>query len=265
MPTSAEQQPLLFLSDVHLGGFSPDKNQRLEKQLIGLVDYCEENNIKIFLLGDLYDYWMEYPNHRPELGERLNRRFETYNKRFGPTLFITGNHDNWTRSYFESIGFTVEPDYRLLNRDGTRILLMHGDGLPDTDGTVQRPAMHRLLRNASFISLYQRLFPPATGLAVMKWFSRLNRLLGQFREDAETLDAWAESRLRNTDTDLVLCGHDHIPRKKEYSFGTFCNLGTFYKHRTVALYNNGHVELVVWNDTSRQLENCQLTEAYAHG
>ncbi|MDZ7693092.1 MAG: metallophosphoesterase family protein [Balneolaceae bacterium] len=247
-------QPLLFLSDAHLGGFSHEKNEEIERQLIHLLDYCQQNNIKLFVLGDLFDYWMEYPNHVPELANQLNARFKSYNKTLGPTLYITGNHDNWTRSYFEEIGFRVEPDYRFIKAGEQKLLLLHGDGLLNGQQNLRRPPMHRLLRNKIFISYYQKVLPPAAGLWVMKWFSRLNRLFGGIREDEIPLNRWAEKTLEESDKDIIICGHDHFPRKKKFRFGTYLNLGTFYKHQTVALYNNNHVDLVVWNDRKRQLD-----------
>lgn len=255
MQSLSPTAPLLFLSDAHLGGFSEEKNEELEQQLIHLIDYCQAHGIKIFVLGDLFDYWMEYPGYVPDLGKNLNKRFEQYNDELGPTLYITGNHDNWTRSYFEDIGFWIESEYRKLVIGDQKLLLVHGDGILDESGHLKRPPMHRLLRNETFVSYYQKLLPPKAGLWTMKWFSRLNRLFGSLRADPVPLNAWGEDTLEGTDIDIIICGHDHFPRKKEFNFGTFLNLGTFYKHRTMALYNNRGFNLVVWNDASGQLNN----------
>ncbi|NIU01308.1 MAG: hypothetical protein GWN62_08805, partial [Aliifodinibius sp.] len=97
--------PLLFISDVHLGGFSDNKNERIESELIQLINYCQRNDIHLAVLGDLFDYWMEYPDFVPNLGRKLLDRFESFNKELGPTLYITGNHDNWTRNHLEDRGF----------------------------------------------------------------------------------------------------------------------------------------------------------------
>ncbi|MFH5833484.1 UDP-2,3-diacylglucosamine diphosphatase [Halalkalibaculum sp. DA3122] len=259
-PPETAARPLLFLSDVHLGGFAENENRELERQLIRLIDHCQSNGIKIFILGDLFDYWMEFPGHVPELGKKVNERFREYNNELGPTLYITGNHDNWTRSYFEEIGFTLEPEYKTLKIRGRNLLLLHGDGIPNESGELLRPPLHRLLRNKTFISFYQTLLAPRAGLWVMKWFSRLNRRFGSLREDESTLNRWGRQNLKTTNTDIIICGHDHLPRKKEFNFGTFLNLGTFYKHRTMALYNNEGLNIVVWNDASRQLNNFYTAE-----
>lgn len=243
----------LFVSDAHLGGFSDTKNKQIEQELIHLIDFCEVNGFEIYILGDLFDYWMEYPGHKPNLGEALLRRFKTFNaNKTGPTLYITGNHDNWTNGYFKTIGFEVEKNHRFLNIEGKKIMLLHGDGLEDPSFKLSRPLFHRLLRNRSFVKMYQTLLPPKAGLDVMKRFSRLARLR-EVSETEKNLNNWAKKELETSDTDFILCGHDHTPRMLNYDFGTFINLGTFYQHRSVAAYNNNKFSLVTWDDGVRQL------------
>lgn len=260
MANHSPSQKLLFLSDVHLGGFSNEENRRIEQELIHLIDYCRQNDIKIYILGDLFDYWMEYPDsgHLPEPGADLRERFKSYNRQFGPTLFITGNHDNWTRGYFENLGFEVERNYKILDLDERKVLLLHGDGILNSQGDVRRPLLHRLLRNSRFVRLFQSLFPPRAGLTVMKWFSQINRFIGEIAgTDPEKLNKWAENWLKETETEVIISGHDHVPRKLDFSFGTYINLGNFYTDQTVAIYNNSGFELVLWNDATRQLNNLE--------
>lgn len=249
----------LFLSDAHLGGFSTSRNETLEKELINLIDYAEENGYQLFVLGDLFDYWMEYPDHVPELGKNVLRRFEEYNQTFGPTLYITGNHDSWTNGYFSETGFDVEKDYRILDLSGKKVLLLHGDGLTGGAFDLPRPPLHRLLRNSTFVSTYQALFPPKAGLKIMKQFSKINRFIRQNHTIAPELDRWAQETLEENNLDGIICGHDHRPRVRNFSFGTYLNLGTFYEHRTLAAYNNGEFNLVVWSDDKRQLTNADFT------
>lgn len=245
-------QKILFLSDVHLGGFDEAENRRIESSLIQLLDYCERESFQVCVLGDLFDYWMEYPNHIPRLGRRLLERFASFNRQVGPTLYVTGNHDNWTDGYFGELGFDVEPDFRKMTLDSRNLLLLHGDGITNQQFDINRPPMHRLLRNDTFIRFYQSIFPPRAGLLVMKYFSRLNRYLEDYRADKKKLNKWAESKLKQTETDVIICGHDHFPRYIKFDFGTYINLGTFFRHRTLAVYNKGEFSLVVWSDVSRE-------------
>jgi UDP-2,3-diacylglucosamine pyrophosphatase LpxH len=247
------EQPILFISDAHLGGFSEKENKRIETELIQLIEYCEREDIRIAILGDLFDYWMEYPNHIPKVGEKLLDRFDKFNQKMGPTLYITGNHDNWTREHFLDRGFYLEHEQYICSLNGTKMMLLHGDGLSDSTHKLPRPRMHRLLRNEFFLRFYQTLFSSKSGIEVMKYFSRFTRSFNR-DEGGKKLTDWARQKLESTDIDLILCGHDHLPRSKYFPFGTYINLGTFYRHRSMVFYNNGTPSLVFWEHKVESLQ-----------
>ncbi len=246
MNTPTYQEPMLFISDVHLGGFSQEEDERIESELIQLINYCQRNGIRMAILGDLFDYWMEYPDHVPDIGKKLLDRFETFNRELGPTLFITGNHDNWTGNHLQKRGFYIEHEQVDITLNGDSIMLMHGDGLADDKHSFPRPSMHQFIRSKKFVRLYQKILPPAIGLTVMKYFSRFSRLLSSETPQGDKLNRWVRQTLDETDFDIIICGHDHIPRFQQFTFGSYINLGTFCKHQTMAFYNNGKASLVCW-------------------
>lgn len=248
------EQPVLFLSDAHLGGFSPSENARIEEELIQVIDYCQQRNIRMAILGDLFDYWMEYPRHTPSLGKRLLDRFETFNRQLGPTLYITGNHDNWTRNHLRERGFYLEREHFTSTIGSKQLMMLHGDGLEESSYNLPRPPFHRLLRNDWFIKGYQWVLPARWGVQLMKYFSRLSRWRNSPEEETKILDQWSRQKLEKSAVDMIICGHDHVPRKNEFSFGTYVNLGTFYQHRTMALYNKDRLALVSWEHASQTLQ-----------
>ncbi|MGD8426085.1 MAG: metallophosphoesterase family protein [Balneolaceae bacterium] len=253
------EQPMLFLSDVHLGGFSEPENERIESELIQLINYCHRNEIRIAILGDLFDYWMEYPGYVPEIGKNLLNRFEAFNNDLGPTLFVTGNHDNWTRGHLKKRGFHLEHEHYLFTISNKKIMTLHGDGLSEKNHNLSRPILHRMLRNEKFIHFYQRLLPPKAGIKMMKYFSRFTRFMERESSRTEKLNTWAEEQLRKTNTDIILCGHDHQPRRKQFPFGTYINLGTFYSHKTMAYCNNNAISLVCWEPVQQSLKQFDKT------
>lgn len=241
-----------FISDVHLGAFSPKKNRALETDLISFINFCTEKKIHLHVLGDLFDYWMEYPDYIPELGQDVLESFREYNQSFKSATFITGNHDNWTRGYFKDLGFNVTGEYVHLEIEKFKVLLHHGDGLSERDFDLPRPFFHRILRHKFFISLFQSLFPASTGIQIMKSFSSFTR-----RENytyPARLSKWSKTFLNKNPFDVVICGHDHVPRMETFSFGTYINLGTFFEHKTLALYTKGQFKLVVWDGLSNTLK-----------
>ena len=249
---------ILFISDAHIGAFSDEKNAQIEHDLIQLIDYAEKENYQIAILGDLFDYWIEYPSYRPALGERLLNRFAVFNQQSSGCIYITGNHDNWTLGHFVRLGFDVEPEYRLLHAGKKTALLLHGDAIGDNLQQLKRPPFHRLIRSAAFMKIYRSMLPPQTGIKVMKYFSRASRFFSFKKSEPDVLNRWSKKILKNEDINIILCGHDHQPRTLNFSYGTYINLGTFHLHRSLVEYNNGNFSLVKWNKESKTFSPLKL-------
>ncbi len=239
----------LFLSDVHLGAFTDLPDRSVRHDLAELIRHCSDQNIFIHIHGDLFDYWMEYPNWKPALGKEILDCFTNYMKKHGAINYVTGNHDNWTNGYFEKLGFNISHDFFDLSLNGKRVFLHHGDGLSDPEMNLPRPPMHRLLRNKIFVKLYQRLLPPKAGITTMKAFSNFSKRRAYC--DPSILDNWAKNFLKNSAYNVVISGHDHHPRILKFDFGTYINTGTFFEHRTVGMYTNGQLHLVSWNAATK--------------
>lgn len=237
---------VLFLSDVHLGAFSEAVQNELEAALKSLIDLCIEEKIQIYLLGDLFDYWMEYPDFIPPLGKSVLDRLELYNSKCGPAYFITGNHDFWDQGHFTDRGFIVEYEFLKVELFSKQFLLFHGDGLSDLEFEISRPWLNQFLRNPSFVSGYQKVFSGAAGNHLMKVFSEFTREDGN--PDTERLSSWAKSFLQKTDVDYIITGHDHLPRMETYSSGTYINTGAFFRDRTLLLYTEDGPNLVSYRD-----------------
>lgn len=241
----------LFLSDVHIGAFEDDTDRHIKKDLTALIEYCGEYSIKIHILGDLFDYWMEYPAWTPTLGKDILKALQLYMKRHGSVNFITGNHDNWTKGYFEKLGFNVTSEFFDIKIGAHRFFLHHGDGLNDVTYKLPRPLMHRLLRNKIFVKLYQTLLPPKFGMKAMQYFSNFSKQRAFC--DPSVLNKWAEEFLKTTEFDYAISGHDHNPRILHFDYGTYINLGTFFDHRTVGYYSGDSLNLVVWDADNKVL------------
>lgn len=244
----------VFISDVHLGGFDDKANAELEATLLSVLEWAKKEHCKIHFLGDIFDYWMEfnsgfYPKEFKNVLDALKKIY-VYQ---GPTLFVTGNHDNWTLGHFEHLGMETVTDYQVLELDSKRFFLMHGDGLIQENGKLKRPWLHQILRNSTFLWFYRNLLKDRTGIKIMQWFSNLNR---KFRpttpKDSIKLDTWFRDFSQELDVSFVLCGHDHNPRTIRLNQTKYINLGAFYEHKTFALYTNSELKLVYWNHEQNQ-------------
>ncbi len=262
--TVLPSRSFLFISDVHLGAYSEQKNRELEFEIIQLVDFCREQGLEIVILGDFFDYWMEYPGGRvPSIGRDVLHHFRQYHEQTGShTLFITGNHDNWTNGYLTDLGFDVEHEYRILADSTASILVLHGDGLRDPAMKLPRPAIHRLLRNSYFIKTYQTLLPPRLGWIGMRLFSGSSRKSGEINPEtsrANMLDSWARNHVRtNDEIQAIVYGHHHRPVLWSEN-GLICmNCGFFSGNKTLGLYANNTFEIVTWSAQSNTLSTGDL-------
>ncbi len=249
---SLDQQSHIFISDVHLGSTSPQSEQKTEQALLTLIQYSIENKAALYILGDLLDYWMEYPqkNFVPQFANTVLDAFEEYNKTIQPAIFVTGNHDNWTFGHFKERGFDVEEEFRIVTIGDQKILLMHGDGFYNGSPKLKRPFFHRVLRNSTFISVFQNIFPPKYGLALMKTFSNTTRK--RECKNPIPLNNHVQTILNYPEIDFVLTGHDHVPRKETFKDGCYINLGTFFDDRSIAIYNNDTFNLVRWMASTKE-------------
>ncbi|MEX0685586.1 MAG: UDP-2,3-diacylglucosamine diphosphatase [Balneolales bacterium] len=254
------EKKYLFISDVHLGGFDSDKNSAIEKDLISMLDYAETMEMEIIILGDLFDYWMEYPNQIPDVAPAVLARFERLHAKKTRTLYITGNHDNWTHTYFMNIGFDVEHECRMININGQRVLLLHGDGLVEKSLGFPRPLLHRMIRNKNFVTMYKRILPPSTGIGITRYYSRINRKLKSNRQPGNPeLDTWAINRIKDGHADTVICGHHHKPIFKTLGKRVYMNLGNFFNDRMAGIYAHKSFYPVIWNGNSKTFTTSNMS------
>jgi len=239
----------LFLSDLHLGGFSEDKNRHLSGSFFDILDYLQHKPIQLVILGDLFDYYMQYYDDVPRHVKPIFDRMHTFNQNAThKILYITGNHDNWDNGFLTSIGCVTEHEYQILMIDGKKVLLAHGDGLKDPTMDLKRPTFHRFLRNPYFVQVFQLFTSMESGNRIMKYFSRINRFLADEEYNGPNLiDNWALKIIKSGTFDVVICGHHHKLLIADTGSGIYINTGAFFKQFCCAYYNNNQFQIVRWD------------------
>jgi UDP-2,3-diacylglucosamine hydrolase len=239
----------LFLSDLHLGGFSEDKNRQLTSIFFDLLQYLEDKSIQLVILGDLFDYYMQYRNGIPEHVKPVFERMHLFNqKAYHNIIYVTGNHDNWDIGYLESIGCITEHEYRILMINGEKVLIAHGDGLKDPTLGFKRPVFHRILRNPYFVQTFQAFTSIEMGNRIMKYFSRFSRFIADAEYNGPNLiDNWALKIITSSIADVVICGHHHKLMFADTGSGIYINTGAFFKQNCCVYYNNKQFQIVRWD------------------
>lgn len=221
---------IYFLSDAHLGSKAIERGWAHQKHVIAMLEEMSKDAVSIYMLGDMFDFWMEYYRH-----DHSKRQFSPFIKEIRSLVkrgihvhFFIGNHDLWTFGGIEQLtGADVHYHPSSIERYGKRLYLCHGDGvLPENWQTLYpRPVVRKIKRfmrlrgifHSRFLQSCFRALPPRVG----NWFgynwakrSRLKELAHPCPykgEDKEELVLFAkEHEQQGSHHDYYIFGHRHI-------------------------------------------------------
>lgn len=198
-----------FVSDVHLGLQVADPEAR-ERRFADFLQSLPADTQALYLLGDIWDFWYEYRDVVPKGYIRVLSALQSLMDRGVEVFFFQGNHDVWTYKYFEELGMKKLVQPSLVEIDGKKFCLGHGDGL----GPV--PFGYRFLRRVFHSSVAQFLFSmlhPWIAFRLGNGWSKNNRLSHdqtyEFRGVEEPLYKFAEEFAKDHDVDYFIFGHYH--------------------------------------------------------
>lgn len=237
-----------FLSDVHLGAGPPELDRAKERDLVAFLAGLEPGE-SLYLLGDVFDFWFDFRGPPPARYKPLLGALGRAVRRGARISFMGGNHDYWARAgkgpgWLErEIGLTVIADPHLVEHQGLRLLLCHGDALGGVIGgyRIVRGVLHHPLTIRLF-----RLLPSRLGYAIADHTSRVSRDRHDdeaTREHARRLRDVATRILAHEEVDAVVAGHVHIPERLETPHGVYLNLGDWILHRTYGRLVDGELTL----------------------
>jgi UDP-2,3-diacylglucosamine hydrolase len=127
-----------FISDVHLGAPDVLQSQARERHLVGFLRSISDQCERLFIVGDLFDYWFEYKRVVPRGHTRLLGQLAQMVDEGMELHIFVGNHDLWMGNYLvEELGATIHYKPLIWEVPGTslRYYIAHGDGL----GTGRSP------------------------------------------------------------------------------------------------------------------------------
>ena len=234
-----------FVSDIHFGLESAQREKTKETRFVEFLKYCAENTSRLFILGDLFDYWFEY--------RRVVQKgyFRTFNYIYELTSngtevnFIIGNHDFMHRNYFESdLGVRILPDEYSCELGGRKFFLAHGDGMVPNDKGYKM--LKKVIRNKKIQNLYSFLHPDF-GVWLAGLTSRKSRNYTGEKDYGEQ-DGLADSakKLIEKGYDYVLFGHSHRRVNAVYQTGKYINLGSWLDSPCYAKFDGSDLKIIDW-------------------
>ena len=127
-----------FASDNHLGAPTMGQSRPREKKFVAWLDTVKTDAAAIFLLGDLFDFWMEYKTVVPKGFTRTLGKLAEISDSGIPIYYFVGNHDLWMNGYFEEeLNIPVFHTPQQFTFNQTSFFIGHGDGLGPWGQRVQ--------------------------------------------------------------------------------------------------------------------------------
>lgn len=237
-----------FASDNHLGAPTPEASLPREKKFVAWLDAAKEDAAAIFLLGDLFDFWMEYKTVVPRGFTRTLGKLAEISDAGIPIYFFVGNHDLWMNGYFEeelNIPVYHKPQEFMLN--DKQFFIGHGDGLGPGDKGYKR--MKKVFTNR-FCKWLFRWLHPDLGVRLAQHLSVKNKLISGdedtkfLGEDNEWLVQYCKRKESQKHRDYYIFGHRHLPLEININdTSKYINLGDWISYYTYGVFDGKEVLL----------------------
>ncbi|HEY6941370.1 UDP-2,3-diacylglucosamine diphosphatase [Dokdonella sp.] len=233
---------ILFVSDLHLDSSRP----HITRLFVEFVRDEASQAGALFILGDLFEAWIG-DDASDETADQVATALARLHASGVPTFFIHGNRDFLLGdAYARRARMTLLPDGSVVDIEGERVLLMHGDTLCTDD------APYQAFRAQSHTPAWQRAFL-ARPLAERRAFAAQARAESQRYtrsvDDAITdvnADAVAAT-LRAHGVRRLIHGHTHRPAQHRLELdgqpAERIVLGDWYEHGSVLRCRSGETSL----------------------
>jgi len=238
---------IYFASDQHFGLPNHTKSLMREKKFIAWLDQVKKDAEAIFLLGDLFDLWMEYKTVVPKGFVRVLGKLAEISDSGIPIHFFVGNHDLWVRDYFQKeLNFKVYTKPTEFTFNNKTFLIGHGDGLGPGDTGYK--LMKKVFTNPLSKWLYRWLHPDF-GVALAQRLSLKNKLISgeedvkYLGDDKEWLVQYCKRKLETKHYDFFLFGHRHLPMDLQINKSKYINTGDWISYFTYAVFDGENLEL----------------------
>lgn len=239
---------IYFFSDVHLGLKSWDEERQKERRVVSFLDSISSDAEEIYIVGDLFDCWIEYRKVVPKGYYRLLAKLNEMSESGININFLSGNHDFWLNTYLQDdVGLKIfyEPIVRELS--GKKFYISHGDGI--SHGDIGYKIIKKILRSRVNQFLYS-LIHPDLGVTLAQASSKKSRDHTESKAFINKgLQTFAEKKI-GEGFDFVIMAHVHKPHEEVLNVngrtGKFVILGDWIKNNTYGAYSGTEFELKYW-------------------
>lgn len=251
-----------FASDFHLGANARLSSLERERQLVRWLDQCAPEAERIFLVGDIFEFWFEYQSVVPKGFSRLLGKLAELRDGGLAIEAFTGNHDLWMFGYFEQeFGIPVHRRPIQIEIGGKSFFIGHGDGLGPNDLGYKR--MKKVFSNPAAQWLFRWLHPDLGG-RLAHFASGQSRAAtppeerSWLGEDREWLLQYCHRKIgQGVEPDFFVFGHRHLPVDWLLKNGRsrYVNLGDWMFFNSYAVFDGENLEVKFFELTGQPVSN----------
>lgn len=230
-----------FISDLHLDESRPEVTA-------AFANFLDEHRdaSALYILGDLFEFWIGDDDDAP-IANDVARLLHDY-QNSGPALFLMhGNRDFLLGHRFTArVGATLLPDPSVIDVQGQRLLLMHGDSLCTRDTEYQ--AFRALARDHNWqAEILAKSLDERRQLA--QALRKTSRDAGS-RKAQDIMDVTERdviTAMQDANCETLIHGHTHRPARHEDVAGTRWVLGDWDASGWYIRLHNGKLDLIEFN------------------
>lgn len=231
-----------FVSDTHFGAGEPEDQARRVRRFCTWVDGLRDAS-HLYLLGDIFDFWLDYPTFMPKDHLEVLFSLKKLKERGTQLVFVGGNHDVWCESFFEeTLGVPALPGGSVVEHQGLRLRLDHGDGLLQADRFYS--IFRRVVRNPVVIFVAKSIHPELLHRLALFVSRRSRNSRQDSSEEILRLIRRYGASHSHADVDHLVTGHVHTPCQIDFDGWRFTNLGDWVVSYTAARLRQGEFELL---------------------
>ncbi|MBX3042403.1 MAG: UDP-2,3-diacylglucosamine diphosphatase [Candidatus Kapabacteria bacterium] len=235
---------IYFISDVHLGVYDDNIELEMQELFLAMLRNIKQNAEKIYLVGDIFDYWFDYKTVIPKKFFRILSAFYDLKKNHCEIEYLMGNHDFGHLDFFEKeLNIPVHSGDIEREHYGKRFYISHGDGKDPSDKGYL--LLKKVMRNPLSLKLYMKLHPN-TGIGLASGSSKESRKYTQKKHysEGDALFEFAKSKI-DEGFDYVIMGHRHLASIQDYKSGKYINIGEWIKEPKIVSFDGNEIKHIL--------------------
>lgn len=231
------QESLLFISDLHLCASRP----HITHAFLAFLEHTAAHANALYILGDLFEYWAGDDDINDAFHQKIIRSFQQLAASGVAIFLMHGNRDFLIAdSFCQASHITLLDDPTLIDVDGKKVLLSHGDDLC-TDDTAYQQFRHQVrnkIWQADFLS--QPLALRKQQIESIRARSEQEKSL-KAMSIMDVNDQAVRELLRKYQPEIFIHGHTHRPNQHQINLDgktiTRWVLGDWYEQGSFLVLN----------------------------